>query len=76
MEVVWFSLVAILLYLAADRMLRAIEASLGRNLEYRSVIFFGMLFVMAMVTSTQITHDHRPRYIFSAISLAFEDSAM
>lgn len=48
MEVVWFSLAAILLYFAADFALRRIEAAAGRPLEYRSVIFFGLLLGMAL----------------------------
>jgi hypothetical protein len=49
MEALWFTLVAVVLYLAADRILLAIEAALGRTLEYRSLIFFGLLLGMALV---------------------------
>jgi hypothetical protein len=48
-EVVYFTLVAILLYLAADGALRKIESMAGRTLEYRSLVFFAILLTMAMV---------------------------
>lgn len=50
MEAVYFTLVAILLYLVADRALRAIESAVGRTLEYRSVIFFAILLALAVGT--------------------------
>ena len=48
MDAVYFTLVAILLYLVADRALRAIESAAGRTLEYRSVVFFAILLVLAL----------------------------
>ena len=50
MDAVYFTLVAILLYLVADRALRAIESAAGRTLEYRSVVFFGILLALALGT--------------------------
>jgi Ca2+/Na+ antiporter len=50
MEIVWFSLVAILLYFASDWLVRRIEAAAGRTLEYRSLLFFGILLVLALAT--------------------------
>ena len=50
MEAVYFTLVAILLYLVADRALRAIESAVGRSLEYRSVVFFAILLALALGT--------------------------
>lgn len=50
MEVVYFTLVAILLYLAADWALRRIEVVAGRSLEYRSAVFFALLLGFALVT--------------------------
>ena len=49
MEIVYFSLAAILLYLAADYILRRIESAAGRTLEYRSVVFFAVLLGMALL---------------------------
>ncbi len=50
MEAVYFTLVAILLYLVADRALRAIESAAGRTLEYRSLVFFAILLALAVGT--------------------------
>jgi len=50
MEVIYFTLVAVLLYLVADRALRAIESAAGHTLEYRSVIFFAILLTLALGT--------------------------
>jgi hypothetical protein len=49
MEIVYFTLVAILLYLLADWILRRIEAYLGRALEQRTVVFFVILLILALV---------------------------
>lgn len=48
MEVVYFTLVAILLYLVADRALAAIESAVGHALAYRSVVFFAILLTLAL----------------------------
>jgi hypothetical protein len=56
MEILWFTLVAIVLYLAADAALRAIEARAGRTLEYRSVIFLGVLMGLALISFALIRH--------------------
>jgi hypothetical protein len=50
MELVWFTLVAALLYFAADAILRAIESAAGRPLEYRSIVFFALLLGMALAS--------------------------
>lgn len=50
MEAVYFTLVAILLYLVADRVLRGIESAAGHSLEYRPVIFFAILLTLAIAT--------------------------
>jgi hypothetical protein len=49
-EILYFSLVAILLYLLSDILLRRIESAAGRTLEYRSVIFFGILLALALAS--------------------------
>jgi hypothetical protein len=51
-EVVYFTLVAIALYVVADRALDGIERALGRRLEYRTLIFFAILLVLALVVVT------------------------
>lgn len=54
MEIVYFSFVAILLYLLADWILRRIEAYLGRVFEQRTVVFFIILLTLALVSFAAI----------------------
>jgi hypothetical protein len=49
MELVAFTVVAIALYFLADWILRRIEAAAGRVFENRSLIFFAILLVSAVV---------------------------
>ena len=48
MEIVYFTLAAILLYLFADWILRRIENAAGRRLKYRTLIFFAMLLTFSV----------------------------
>ncbi len=48
MSIVYFTLVAIMLYLVSDWILLRIEAAAGRTLESRSLIFFAILMVLAV----------------------------
>ena len=50
MEILYFTLTAIILYLASDWILRRIETAVGRQLEHRSLIFFAILLVMALAS--------------------------
>ena len=50
MEFVVFLLVAVALYLVADKLLILIEDTLGRTLEQRSVVFFALLLVMSIIS--------------------------
>ena len=50
MSAVWFTIVAVILYLVSDWMLERIEVSLGKRLEHRSLIFFVILLTLAVVT--------------------------
>ena len=49
-EVLLFTLVAIVIYLAADWIIRMIEARRGEVLKQRQVIFFAIFLVLALVT--------------------------
>lgn len=49
MEILIFALVAVSLYFLADWLLRWIEAAAGRVLEQRSLVFFAILLVSAVV---------------------------
>lgn len=48
MEMVYFTLAAVLMYLAADWILNRIEIAAGRRLEYRTLVFFAILLIMAL----------------------------
>jgi len=48
-ELLLFTVLAIALYVGADRVLDALERRAGRRFEYRSLYFFGLLLVMATV---------------------------
>jgi hypothetical protein len=54
MEAVYFTLAAIVLYFVSDRILERIEVARGARLEHRSLIFFGILLVLALTTFTAI----------------------
>ena len=54
MSIIYFTVVAILLYLAADWLLDKIEQRAGRRFEYRSVIFFFILLTLALATFSVI----------------------
>lgn len=48
MSTVYFTIVAIILYFAADWLLERVEIAAGRRLEHRSLIFFVILLVFAI----------------------------
>jgi len=50
MEALYFTAVAIILYLGADWILNRMEAAAGRRFEYRTIIFFAILLTMALVS--------------------------
>lgn len=54
MQIVLFTVVAVVLYLAADRLLDALERRAGRRFEYRSLIFFAILLPLAMLAFAAI----------------------
>jgi len=54
MDIIYFTLAGILLYLAADWILRRIETAAGKPLQYRSVIFFVILLAMAVTSFSLI----------------------
>jgi membrane-anchored glycerophosphoryl diester phosphodiesterase (GDPDase) len=49
-EALLFTALAVVLYLVADRALDALERRAGRRFEYRSVIFFAILLVLAVLS--------------------------
>ena len=56
MEILYFTLAAILLYVAADWILNRLEQAAGRRFDYRSLIFFAILLAMALVSFSLIRH--------------------
>ena len=49
MTTVYFTLAAIVLYLATDRLLDLLERRAGRRFQYRSLIFFALLLGSSLV---------------------------
>ncbi len=56
MEILYFILVAVALYSAADWMLRYAEKRAGQRFENRSIIFFGLLLGLALITFAIFRH--------------------
>jgi hypothetical protein len=56
MEIIYFTLAAMLLYLAADWILRRMETAAGKRFEKRSLIFFAILLTMAVVSFALISN--------------------
>ena len=50
MAILWFTAVAIGLYLLSDWLLQRVEVAVGKRLEHRSLIFFAILLSLALVT--------------------------
>jgi hypothetical protein len=49
-QFLYFTLVAAILYLAASWTVDRIEISAGRRFKYRSLLFFGVLLTLALIT--------------------------
>ena len=56
MSIVYFTLIAALLYLFSDWVLQRVEVVAGRRLEHRSIVFFCILLTLALTTFTLIGH--------------------
>jgi hypothetical protein len=50
MEILYFTLAAILLYLGADWILNRVENAAGKRFKYRSLVFFAILLTMALIS--------------------------
>ena len=48
MESLVFIVIAVVLYIVADRILDAVEVRAGRRFQYRTLYFFGILLVLAL----------------------------
>jgi hypothetical protein len=56
MSAVYFTIVAIILYFAADWLLERMEIAAGKRLEHRSLIFFAILLTLALSSFSFIQH--------------------
>ena len=54
MEAVYFLLVAIVLYFVSDQILKRVEAARGRPFNERTLVFFGILLTLALITFSAI----------------------
>jgi len=54
MSIVYFTAVAILLYLVSDWVLNKVEVRAGQRFEHRSLIFFVILLSLALITFSLI----------------------
>jgi hypothetical protein len=50
MQAVYFTVIGIVLYLVADRLVVLLERRAGRVLEHRTLLFFVLLLSLALVT--------------------------
>jgi len=50
MEIIYFTLAAAILYVAADWILKRMETATGKRFEKRSLIFFVILMTMAVTS--------------------------
>jgi hypothetical protein len=51
MEILYYTVTAVVLYFAADWLLDRIEIAYGRRFEFRSLIFFVIILVLALFAS-------------------------
>ena len=59
MEIVYFTVAGIFLYLFSDWVLERLEAMYGRRFEYRSLIFFAIILVLAVSMFNLIQYVQR-----------------
>lgn len=50
MQFVYFTLVAALLYLLSNWIVERLEVAAGRRFAYRSLLFFGILLILALAS--------------------------
>jgi len=56
LEILSYTIAAIILYVVSDWLLERLELSAGRRFEYRSLIFFFILSFLALSSFTLIRH--------------------
>ena len=60
MEIIVFTITAIILYLLSDRLLEAFERYLGRRLAQRSLVFFAILLILSLAAFSLIRFYFAP----------------
>ena len=56
MEILYFTLAAIILYVVADWILNRFEKAAGKRYKYRSLIFFVILLLMALTSFSVVRY--------------------
>ena len=56
MEFVYYTIAGIVLYLGSDWILNRIEIARGERLQHRSLVFFAIILVLAVVSFRIIEH--------------------
>ncbi len=54
MDFIYYTLAGIALYVLSDWILQRLEIKLGKRLEYRSLIFFGIILTLALISFSLI----------------------
>lgn len=54
MSYIWFTLIAVILYLVSDWILDRIEVAAGKRFDHRSLLFFVILLTLALLTFSLI----------------------
>ena len=54
LQIIYFTLVAAFLYLLSNWIVDRIEVAAGRRFEYRSLLFFGILMTLALLSFSVI----------------------
>ena len=60
MEILYFTLTAMILYVFADWLLDRMEALAGRRFEHRTLVFFGLLLGLALASFALIRNFVAP----------------
>ena len=56
MEVVYFTLAAIVIYLFSDWLLNRVETAVGKRFKQRSLIFFAIMITLSLTSFTAIRY--------------------
>lgn len=61
LEIIVYTLAGIILYLASDQIVLVIEKKLGKRLQYRSLLFFAIISVLALIAFNTISQYFTPQ---------------